>query len=816
MAVVTGAMPYMATAVEIVSLRTEGQQESPPPTATDGLRHARALAANRAGRPQEALELLAELHQEYPDNLQYASDYIAVAAWANENQKAIAVGQALPPELIPSYALSALAKAFRNIGDYEKSLMCYETLAKRLPLDPDPVLGKIHTLIDAGRTPEAVKAARKLLNRVPDREDVISALARADEQAGNWIEALEDSETILRRHPDNPVAARLRFISLWRLGAPHEAARWQPANLERQESAALAHDQLAFSLRWSRVAAEEATPAQRWQGLDQAIQGLDNLAKQLEADGLNNIAQRVRADEVTALADRLRMSDSIATYRKLASEPESPPPSYARLAVANAYLHQENPEEAKELLTAALAEEPNGNFSSHLDYFYALLESEHYDEALAYIDAQVQPEWLQGDNPELRRPNPDYSRLLVARALARSYTENLAEGQARLEALRRRAPASTDIVNSLAATYQMRGWPRGAEADYEWLQGGNPDYPWARLGQYNSRLATADYRQAERDLNTVEAALPDEKATQRARRDWETHNLRELRLEATFGNSTGSTNSPLGTRDRSIDAWLYSSPIDYQWRLFGHTHYSTADFPDAAPVRTAAGGGLEYRSRQWQASGETYALRGDGAALAASASYLPDDHWRFDGGYSNKALDTPLRAYQAGVDANRANLGATYRWHESRSASLGWEQRDFSDDNRRQSWSAAWTERLVTGPRYKLDLRGDYYTSSNTKDAAAVSYFNPSRDCSLSLTLGNEWVQFHRYDRSLKHRLEVGVGNYWQENYGTGSLNLVRYEMIYSPDDRTELRAGISYSRRPYDGEQTTLQALTLTANWRF
>ncbi|HJW03663.1 MAG TPA: poly-beta-1,6 N-acetyl-D-glucosamine export porin PgaA [Azospira sp.] len=809
-------MTHVAAAGEQNSLGTEWRQESPPPIEAEGVRHARALAASREGRPLEAMALLETLRREHPDNLKYTADFITIAAWANQNQQAVAVGLDLSPASLPSYALSALAKAFRNVKAYDKALECYEILAHRQPQDLDPALGKIHTLIDAGQGRNAVQSARKLLGQAPDHEGAIAALMRADEQAGNWIEALEDSEVILKRHPKNPAASRLRFLALWRLGAPHEAARRQPADLERQESAALAHDQLAFAVRWSRIAAEEGSTSQRWQGLDQAIQGLDGLANQLEAEGIDNVARRVRADEVTALADRLRMADSIATYRKLTGQGEAPPPLHARLAVASAYLHQENPEAARELLATALANEPNGNFSSRLDFFYALLESERYDEALAYIDAQVQPEWLQGDNLQLRRPNPDYPRLMVARALARSYTERLAEGQGRLEALKSLAPASTDIGNSLAATYQMRGWPRRAEADYEWLLGGNPDYPWARLGLYNSRLAVADYQQAEQDLNATEAALPGEKAAQRARRDWETHRLHELRLEAMFGNSSGSTNSPLGTRDSSIDAWLYSQPIAYQWRLFGHTHYSTASFPDAAPVRTAAGGGLEYRSRQWQASGEAYALRGDGAALAASAAYLPDDHWRFDGGYSNKALDAPLRAYQAGVNASRTNLGATYRWHESRSTSLSWEQRDFSDDNRRQSWSAAWTERVVTGPRYKLDLRGDYYTSSNSKEAAAVNYFNPSRDRSLSLTFGNEWVQFHRYDRSLKHRLDLGVGNYWQENYGTGPLHLVRYEMIYAPDDRTELRAGISYSRRPYDGEQTTLQALTLTANWRF
>lgn len=781
---------------------------------TEAAIHSRALQSARSGDYRAALADLRHLRQAAPSQQTYLFDLVAVSAWAGLYAEALQHGEGLTPAALPDYVVRALALAFRHTQQTDPALNLYALLRARHPEQPDPAIGSIQTLIDAGRAEEALVQAKSLFQRFPNNAEVLAALIRAYDHNPRWMEALELAQTLQQGRPGNAQARSLQMRALWRLGAPHAANRLRPADLPPAEQQALQHDSLAFAQRWARIDIEAGNGPERWKELDRVIEEMDRLAGEMESRQPGS-SRGLAQDRVSALTDRLRMSDSLSSYDALASA--ATPPAYVRLARAHALLYQEQPEAAQAAFAELMAENPDLlPTESRLAYFYALLESERYDEALAFIDAQGLQPWMNTGIPGSRRPDPDFPRLQLTQALARSYTDRLAEGQERLESMARLAPANNDVGNGLAATYQMRGWNFAAEAHHDWMLGATPEYAWSRLGRFHSRLALADYPAAERDLQDAAAALEEEKAVTRASRAWETHNLRELRIEAESGRSAGSAASPLGNRDRSLDAWLYSTPFAYHWRAYAHTHYATAAFGEDKPVRTANGAGLEYRRRYWSGSAEIYALRGDGSGLQAQAAYTPDDHWRLDGGFAVKTLAAPLRAYAAGVDARSINLGLGYRWHESRSLRLGTERLHFDDGNQRQSWSAAWSERLVTGPIYKVDLRSEVYASSNSLPSASAAYFNPRRDRSLSLTLGQEWTQFRRYERSLRHRLELGLGDYWQEGYGSGDIRQARYELIYAPDDRLELHLGISRTRRPYDGTLTTLDALTLMADWRF
>src|SRR5690606_8878553 len=61
------------------------------------------------------------------------------------------------------------------------------------------------------------------------------------------------------------------------------------------------------------------------------------------------------ADRLVALRDRQRMRDAVALYESLTAA-ETPVPSYARVAAADAYLYLEQPEVARDLYLGALAE----------------------------------------------------------------------------------------------------------------------------------------------------------------------------------------------------------------------------------------------------------------------------------------------------------------------------------------------------------------------------------------------------------------------------------------------------------------------------
>ena len=157
---------------------------------------------------------------------------------------------------------------------------------------------------------------------------------------------------------------------------------------------------------------------------------------------------------------------------------------------------------------------------------------------------------------------------------------------------------------------------------------------------------------------------------------------------------------------------------------------------------------------------------------------------------------------------------AVWQAHESRSAAVSYALMEFSDGNRRDTARARWTERVIVGPVYKLEITAGLYASGNTRVGAP--YFNPSRDHSPTVEFANEWLQWRRYTRAFRHRLVVALGSYSQQGFGTGPVSNLRYEQEWTADDRLLLRYGLGRSQHPYDGVKTTRDYVYVSLNWRF
>lgn len=761
------------------------------------------------------MPLLEALNACFPNQALIPNDWITTLSWAGRHEDALREAEKLAPNQLREYTLIALAQSARATGATSKARNYLTQMELRAPLKTESQLLQMHIMIDDGRADEVVALIRPLLSVYPDHQDVLTVATRAYERSRRWMDALDAAQSVLARLPNDIRAQHLYFQSLWRLGAPHLAASAAPAGLDEATLARLKQDQLAFEIRWGRVAAQQSSDPQRWRCLDQAIEALRALASDLERRGDTELAQMARNDLVVALTERIHTREAITAY-------ESPDlharasPAYVSIAAGTAYLHERQPETASRLLGQALSSTPQVGLNTQLGYYYALLESQKYEEALAHLDQVHEPEWLHPHNPDLRQPNGAYPRLLVAQALARAYTGRLAAAQSRLENLKHRAPANADIRNALASVYQMRGWPRRAEDDLEWLQGADPDLVWSRLGLYGARLSMGEYELAKKDLEMANAIIPDEPAVRRSRNEWRTHELRQVVVEAGTNRSDESHSVGLAGREQRLAVTGYSRPIAYRWRLAAHARRDSALLDGRDIARSTIGLGVEYRSRTLHADAAVHALHRRGASIAANVAYLPDDFWRLEIRFVDRAIDAPLRAYREGIDVRRIGLAAQYRWHESRSTRVGMEAQRFTDGNRRVSLSAGWQERLISGPRYTMNLLGGVYASTNSLAAAAPPYYNPRRDGSASMTVQNEWTQFRRYDRSLTHRLDMEFGRYWQAGHDSGRIQSLRYVIAWAPDDRSELRLALGYLRRPYDGVQTSQKDISLLMNLRF
>ncbi|MBU0620227.1 MAG: poly-beta-1,6 N-acetyl-D-glucosamine export porin PgaA [Gammaproteobacteria bacterium] len=799
--------------------------ELPPVTqrkkrAEPDIQYANALKEYHDQKPDRAISLLRDLHQRDPEDERYLYDYLAIASWSGQHDLAAGLSSEVDRKKAPAYVLEAIASSHRQLGQYDTALATYAAEIRRFPDRIDPRLGRVEVLIDMQRLKEAESELSPLLKSHPNQQNVRMTSVRLHDGQNQPLQMLADAQQILRSNPESAFALRMRFFALSKLGAVHLATQLTPADIiTPAERAAAKRDQLAFELRWARSDASRPESPNRWQTTDAAIAQMRQVcpADKLDESDFQDI-QGWCKDLVVALSDRGEAKQAVALYENMLDQ-QWPIPAYVRMYAAASYLDDRQPEKARALYAATLPQDP-GNLNGRIGNIYALLESGDTDAACLEADrlAAETKEWINPEYPALRQPNPAYIRAQVASAMVRSYSDRLQEGQNRLELLARRAPRNADIRRSLSATYGYRGWHHRAEDDLVWLSKADAADVDTRLRLFENRKNLGDFRGAEQALASAARILPGDPSVKKSEREWATHNLHQLVVDLRYGRGSAGNagTSPGGNRESAIDARLYSAPHDYDWRYFAHSQIASTAYPGVTVTRPAVGGGAEYRVRDLTMSGELINIGRNGAGVNFDGDYRIDDQWSISGKLESKSLSAPIRAYPDGVTANNIQLSAKYRWHESRSLGVVSNRMKFSDGNRRSALDVSWVERIISGPAYKLDTNLEYYTSRNFAGSASVNYFNPASDRYLGLALRNEWLQYRKAGRSLRHSLVIGLGNYSQQDYASGKVISLQYEQTFRLDDRLEFRYGIGHTTHPYDGASFSENHLGMTMDWMF
>src|SRR5262249_46554257 len=132
--------------------------------------------------------------------------------------------------------------------------------------------------------------------------------------------------------------------------------------------------------------------------------------------------------------------EAVDQYRQLASS-QGDIPAYVQVAAADAYLYLEQPEKARDLYKAAIAQ-GNAVIGAEFGLFYAYNDAEEHKAALDQIDGLVPrtPTGVGAYSQLTVANNPDYASAVATQGAARGYQDKPKDAQARLEAFRDRAP----------------------------------------------------------------------------------------------------------------------------------------------------------------------------------------------------------------------------------------------------------------------------------------------------------------------------------------------------------------------------------------
>jgi biofilm PGA synthesis protein PgaA len=525
--------------------------------------------------------------------------------------------------------------------------------------------------------------------------------------------------------------------------------------------------------------------------VDRALEGLDRILADPNAPP--DAVRRSRFDYVLALRAGERMAEVISAHEALLTEGIEPP-FYVTEAAADARLQQKDPEQAEVLYRRVLESEPD-LINAQLGLFYALLEQENFDQALAVIDAAV-------DATDQKPESWQWVETRATAAMARAYANQHADAQQRLEQLHAQHPDNARVLRDLATVYRWRGWPHKARQTNEQAAAQAPENIGVQLLQANILSDLGRYAEADELLTQLIDSAPENLHIQRDFEIWSQRRRWSIRAHGEYGESSGGNVSEFGSRDRAFGVRLNAPWLGHYLQPFFLYDYSDARFPEGEADYDRLGAGLSWRYHRQHAYGIVHRNRSGQSddGLTLGYEWQTGNHWSFAGRYESFSTDVPLRARRQDIDGWKAEFSGRWQAHESLGVRANASRLDISDGNVRWSGLIALPHRLHASAHHRTDASLDLYGSRASQEGGP--YFNPSRDASLTYVVEHDWLTWRHYDQSFSQRFVLGAGGYWQSGFGSHPLALGRYEHVWQFSPRWRLHYGIGLASRVYDGDR--------------
>ncbi|MFK7794250.1 MAG: poly-beta-1,6 N-acetyl-D-glucosamine export porin PgaA [Gammaproteobacteria bacterium] len=702
--------------------------------------------------------------------------------------------------------LEQLAYISRHCGYSDIAFDLYEEGMLRFPSEAVFFAGAILVATDM----ENYSQAKSVVDCCEDRfnRDLDFNLARAYLYFNlrEYQSALDAYKEVLRVESRNQEAKVGRIMALAELGMA-EAAFIQAQSGEIEISNSQWKRLHELKIQQVLMQAVNSEPVFRESFANEAVKSVDHflefLNSNLPDDSIarrNALLNKVHAQTLSGLH-----AEAIATYESLGLSVEDIP-VWGNVHAAEAYAGNRQPEKAVQILEYANDKEPdNLNILSAL--MFASIDMEDYDNAGVAMSRMNKI--VEGQEVNDGRTH------WVARldAMFQAYQNRLKEAEKRLLALQANAPSDPDILKNLAIVNRWRGLTNKSSAllgDASQVLGQDMSIGVAKTSLL---IDSQQYSKARQNLQKLNAEYSYHKDVKRLQKRWDTHVKRLYTLSTQYGESSGNA---LGNKDFTIEQRLYTAPIYDQYRVYVRDRYDWAEFPEDNGNLHRVGIGGEYRSDSYDVSAEINASVRDDTdpGVTLNGVWKRDDHVSLFGELQSYSRNVPLRAINADIDGESVSAGAQYRWDESHYLRASASFTDFSDGNQRTSFFIQHEHDVYQSAHHQIYLSEEFYISENTEDD--VGYFNPEGDYSFRVAAKYRGVIWREYEKSLTHRLNLGIGNYKQENESNAGIWDIEYRQQWAPSHDFEVDYGVLHRRRSYDGEAESYNAISASVNWRF
>ncbi|AJJ61533.1 poly-beta-1,6 N-acetyl-D-glucosamine export porin PgaA [Yersinia aldovae] len=777
----------------------------------------------RAGDTAPVLNYLQQESNAGPLNSGQVDDWLQIAGWAGRDQEVIDVYERYHSSMnLSSRGLASAARAYRNEKRWDQALALWQSSLKKDPTNPDLITGMIMTQADSGRGGEALKQAKELTERDPSAKNYMT-LSYLNRATNHNYDALQASSEAVRLAPESDAVLKnhLEILQRNRIADPAlQLARENPRLVSAEQYRQLERDAAAEQVRMAQLPTRSET--ERFYIADQALADYqDLLTRWSKYPDAQADYQRARIDRLGALLVRRNTAELIKEYEAMEAQGYKMP-DYARRWAASAYIDRRMPEKAAPILTSLYyADGKTFRNSEDLldadDLYYALNESEQLDKAHQFAKnySEQTPYQVGVYGLPGKQPNEDWMEgqtLLIQSLVA---LNDLPAAQKKLETLSGTAPANQNLRIALASVYLARDLPRKSEQELKAVESLAPRSLILERAQAETAMDLQEWHQMELLTDDVITRSPEDVPSQELDRQRKVHNMYELRVT---GNHTISSNSPVsGSKDFGIETLLYSPPIAENWRIFGGGSYDNAQFEEGKGINRVMRLGGEWTSRDhWveaEVNNQNYGF-GNKTGARISTWYDFNDHWRVGGRVERLAKETPLRAMKNNITSNSASAFVLWKADERRDVAFNVTPSDFSDGNKRWEYGLIGRQRIWSGPYLTADFSLGLAASTNTK--ADVIYYNPKRDFTYLPAITLNHIMYRHYKTIWSQQIQLGVGGYWEKNYGNGLATTAAYGQRVQWNDVVDTGVAVTYDKRPYDGVREHNLSLAFDLNYRF
>jgi len=765
----------------------------------------------------------------------------------------------------PIYTLRAVARSYENLGMYDQALEIYEKILKKDSRSTEAGTGVMRIHIKTGRIDAAlafVEKRRRLLGK--DDPAVLTMLGNAFLDAGkpqmakpqyqkalqsdhNYLDASIGLSRVLVKERQWKDAEKIIDNVL------HQKPRDIPALYVKAEILEAKSDYMGSCQYYDRIAAlpggERAVyakyrvlnsigasgrvlemiadgsprpPPDLYTQLlgDQAaskvprndpLPAIANLERNMLIAAQRNDPQflsRSRYDHITAERQAEDMKKVLAEYEKLIAEKQDPP-YWVKEAAADAYTYFQKPDIALKLYrqvekqreAIGINKYPD-NFNLRLAIYYTLLDLERFSEAGKILDG-LEKDTAPPPMAKGKKPPQDWNRVtvMVERVWWLIFQDRLGEAETKLRELARLMPYNTNIISAQAYLHYYRGWPRRALQEFQLANTLDPGRQ-EQVGLAYALDENGEEKQARKIASDLAKKYPEDTAVKKLNRALEIEDMRTDSIDFTYSQeqaqSDGFTLSHRLEQPIEPNRKVYVETI---WKHVMKGGLEDDTIPNTAEVfRNGFGVDWEVYRDLTLRGGASIDYQGKFPAGSGGFDYRIDDHWTLAADYTNYSLNAPGWVYLDGSHAQEYTTSVRYRESEDFNADFNFGQMFISADNNiRSSWSARQDKALAHWAHWTPRLA---FEESVTSDSVVdVNYYASRCNIYLYTVPYLEHIWYRYYETVIMDRVYVAPGIQVEDQYSPKFAGYLKYEQEWKLNDRFSFKAGITGTRRNYDGE---------------